>query len=69
MLKLQKLKCFCFDLIVTNTSKMANVSRVTIIRYFDRFRKIILLSHKKLFAFTGEVELIQNQKFISSVVY
>ncbi|MDE4953407.1 IS1595 family transposase, partial [Francisella tularensis subsp. holarctica] len=28
------LNCFCLDLTATNTSKMTNVSRLTIKRYF-----------------------------------
>ncbi|MDE4980414.1 IS1595 family transposase, partial [Francisella tularensis subsp. holarctica] len=48
------LKCFCLDLTATNTIKMTNVSRVTINRYFDRFRKIILLYDEKFFASAGE---------------
>ena len=51
------LKCFCLDLTATNTSKMTKVSRVTINRYFDRFRKIILLCDEKFFASAGEFEL------------
>ncbi|AVC43292.1 IS1595 family transposase [Francisella tularensis subsp. novicida] len=54
------LKCFCLDLTATNTSKMTNISRITINRYFDRFRKIILLSDEKFFASTGEFELDES---------
>ncbi|WP_150465529.1 IS1595 family transposase [Francisella sp. SYW-2] len=54
------LKCFCLDLTATNTSKITNVSRVTINRYFDRFRKIILLSDEKFLASTGEFELDES---------
>ena len=54
------LKCFCLDLTATNTSKMTNVSRITINRYFDRFRKIILLSDEKFFASAGEFELDES---------
>lgn len=39
---------------------MTNVSRVTINRYFDRFRKIILLSDEKFFASAGEFELDES---------
>ena len=37
-------KCFCMDLTATNTSQLTGISRPTINKYFDRFRKIILLS-------------------------
>ncbi|MDE5020724.1 IS1595 family transposase, partial [Francisella tularensis subsp. holarctica] len=53
-------KCFCLFLTATNTINMTNVSRVTINRYFDRFRKIILLSDEKFFAYAGEFELDES---------
>lgn len=48
------LKCFCLDLTATNTSKITNISRITINRYFDRFRKIIVFSDENFLAAAGE---------------
>ncbi|APA83031.1 Mobile element protein [Francisella tularensis subsp. novicida PA10-7858] len=39
---------------------MTSVSRVTVNRYFDRFRKIILLSDEKFLASSGEFELDES---------
>ncbi|AEB27577.1 Transposase [Francisella cf. novicida Fx1] len=53
------LKCFCLDLTATNTAKMS-VSRVTVNRYSDRFRKIILISDEKFLASSGEFEIDES---------
>src|SRR5574343_275075 len=40
------LKYFSLDLTATNTAKLVRISRSTINKYYDRFRKIILFSLK-----------------------
>ncbi|OIN84668.1 putative transposase [Francisella sp. TX07-6608] len=54
--QIEILKCFFLDLTATNTSKITSVSRIIINRYFDRFRKIILLSDEKFLASAGKFE-------------
>ncbi len=60
------LHCFCLDLTATNTAKLlaaklVGISRPTINKYYDRFRKIILLSLKEdNIVFSGEIELDES---------
>ena len=42
------IKYFSMDFTATDTSKLSNISRPTINKYFDRFRKIIFHSSLKL---------------------
>jgi transposase len=39
---------FSLDFTTTNTSKLTNISRPTINKYFDRFRKIIFLESEQV---------------------
>jgi len=55
------LHCFCLDLTATNTAKLVGISRPTINKYYDRFRKIILFSVKEdNIVFSGEIELDES---------
>ena len=55
------LRCFCLDLTATNTAQLVGVSRPTINKYYDRFRKIILFSIREdSIAFSGEIELDES---------
>ena len=53
-------RCFCMDLTATNTSQLTGISRPTINKYFDRFRKVILLSSSNNEKENGVFELDES---------
>lgn len=54
------INCFCLDLTATNTAKLIGISRPTINKYFDRFRKIILLENIETITSKGTFELDES---------
>lgn len=60
--KIKKIiSCFCLDLTATQTSKITNISRNTINRYYSLFRKIIFnYQLNQMKKFIGEVEIDES---------
>jgi transposase len=52
--------CFSLDLTATNTSQLTGISRPTINKYFDRFRRIIYLESFNSTASDGTFELDES---------
>jgi transposase len=53
------LHCFCDDLTATQTSKQLHISRVTVNRWYHRFR-VVIASLEDPERFSGEVELDES---------
>ena len=63
------IKCFALDLTATNAAKLTDISRQTVNKYFDRFRKIILLESIDNFPSQGTFELDDHKVATKSILF